>query len=179
MEPDTKRAMTDWEQLYDRHAQAVWNTAYRLLRDENEACDAVQEAFVSAMEYGATNEVRNWAGLLRRMATARALDRLRLKIRRRQDSTGGFDLNLLGDPAASSRPESGLDRRDLAEALRRALGRLPARQAEVFYLRCVEEMSYAQIARETGLSAGNVGVVLHRARGRLRQLLGAELYVSL
>jgi RNA polymerase sigma-70 factor (ECF subfamily) len=61
--------------------------------------------------------------------------------------------------------------------LREALARLPARQAEVFCLHCLEGWSYHDIARELGASVDSVGVLLHRARKHLRALLADALDV--
>ncbi len=48
---------------------------------------------------------------------------------------------------------------------------MPADQAEVFWLRTVEELSYEEIAEQMGIDANHVGVLLHRARQKLRQWL--------
>jgi RNA polymerase sigma-70 factor (ECF subfamily) len=48
---------------------------------------------------------------------------------------------------------------------------LPERHAEVFTLTCVEGLSYDEAAAVLGISENNVGVLLHRARARLRELL--------
>jgi RNA polymerase sigma-70 factor (ECF subfamily) len=166
--------MTDWQQVYDQHAQAVWKTTYRLLRDPDDAADAVQEAFVSAMEYAASHQIRNWAGLLKRMATARALDRLRRKIHLRRSRDCQARVESLWDPASLEASGPEVDPDELSKALAKALAKLPAAQAEAFCLKCIEEMSYAQIADQTGHSVGHVGVLLHRARGALRDLLACE-----
>lgn len=171
--------MIDWQQVYDQHAQGVWKTTYRLLRDPDDAADAVQEAFVSAMEYAAFHEIRNWSGLLRRMATARALDRLRRKIHLRRSRDCQAQVESLWDPRSLEDPQGEVDPGELSRALSKALAKLPAAQAEVFCLKCIEEMSYAQIADQTGFSVGHVGVLLHRARSALRELLACEPCLAL
>ena len=60
---------------------------------------------------------------------------------------------------------------ELADELRAALGQIPPRQAEVFCLHCLEDWSYQEIAEHLGISIDSVGVLLHRARNRLRLLL--------
>ncbi len=59
---------------------------------------------------------------------------------------------------------------DLTDALRAALAELPPSQATVFWLRNVEELSYAEIADQMGFSINKVGVLLHRARASLARL---------
>ena len=83
----------------------------------------------------------------------------------------------LADPLAVAGPEAGpheqAEARELADRLRAALTELPERQAEVFCLRWLDQMSYQEIADRLGLETNAVGVLLHRARGRLRQLLAS------
>ena len=56
--------------------------------------------------------------------------------------------------------------------LRKALAQLPTQQAEVFCLRSINDLSYREIAGQLDLKTSAVGVLLHRARSRLRELLG-------
>ena len=60
---------------------------------------------------------------------------------------------------------------ELSERLRTALGRLPQRQAEVFALHALEGWKHDEIARQMQITCDAVGVLLHRARARLRELL--------
>lgn len=64
---------------------------------------------------------------------------------------------------------------ELAARLRRALAELPDQQAEVFCLRCIEQRSYREIGQQLGLKTSAVGVLLYRARGRLRVLLSGNV----
>ena len=59
----------------------------------------------------------------------------------------------------------------MSARLREALATLPPRQADVFSLYNLEGWSYQDIARHLGVSVDAVGVLLHRARTRLRQRL--------
>ena len=61
--------------------------------------------------------------------------------------------------------------RELAERLRHGLALLPPRQGEAFCLVFLEGLTYAQAGKELGISANHVGVILHRARLKLRELL--------
>ena len=51
-------------------------------------------------------------------------------------------------------------------------GKLPGQGAEVFWLRWRSQLRYRDIAQQVGIKTSNVGVLLHRARGRLREALG-------
>jgi RNA polymerase sigma-70 factor (ECF subfamily) len=62
-------------------------------------------------------------------------------------------------------------RNELAPLLRRAMATLPRRESVVFSLRHLNDLSYEQIAGQLGITAGSVGVILHRARKHLRAAL--------
>jgi len=63
---------------------------------------------------------------------------------------------------------------ELVEFLRSGLAKLPEKQATVFWLRSVEELSYVEIAAELGLNTNAVGVLLHRARTALKRHFAAD-----
>ncbi|MCY2952520.1 MAG: sigma-70 family RNA polymerase sigma factor, partial [Planctomycetota bacterium] len=146
----------------------VWKTAYRLLPSEADAADCFQETFISAMEASCRSPVRHWAGLLQRLAIARALDLLRR--RHRQRSEGLLDRNQ-PDGSAASDPVARAVAVEVGEQLRDAVGQLPNRESEVFCLRFLSELSYQEISVQLEMSIDAVGVALHRARARLRELL--------
>ncbi|MGE5295081.1 MAG: RNA polymerase sigma factor [Solirubrobacterales bacterium] len=158
----------DWQVVVQEYGPLVWQTAYRLLANHADAADCFQETFLAALEVSRRQDVRNLPGLLVRLATTRAIDRLRQKSRRRQ--TDACDDEPL---AANADPLDQLQTRDLAGQLREAIGQLPAQEAKVFCLRYLGEMSYRQIARELQIGINVVGVSLHRAKAKLREALGA------
>src|SRR6059058_3884383 len=82
------RGMTDWEGIVRSHGRAVWRTAWRVLADSADADDCMQEAFVDAVELSRREPVRDWGRLLTRLATSRALDRLRRRIREAKRRNG-------------------------------------------------------------------------------------------
>jgi RNA polymerase sigma-70 factor (ECF subfamily) len=71
-------------------------------------------------------------------------------------------------------PEDSARTHELADHLRIAISRLDRRQAEIFCLVCLEGMSYQEVAQQLRLSRNHVGVLLNRARTRLRQMLAAH-----
>jgi len=161
--------MTDWEAIVAEHGPVVWRTAYRLLSNEADASDCMQEAFVAAVHVSRREAVRSWPALLKRLATRRALDRLRARMRRSARRGGPVELADLADGGGG--PQRRNELRELSERVGRALSRLPARQAEVFCLRHLSEMSHEEIAEQLDLGRSNVRMLLHRARSRLRELL--------
>lgn len=159
----------DWQAIIKKHGPAVWRTAYRLLGNDADAADCFQETFVCVLEVSRRQRVRNFSALLVRVATSRAIDRLRQRIRRSQVHLNAADLTII--PSGNAGPVQELQMRELSGKLRKALGQLPPKEAEVFCLRCLNDMSYRQIAKELGIKANTAGVLLHRARTKLRDLV--------
>ncbi len=152
------------------HGPAVWQTAYRLLANHSDAADCFQETFLAAFEIACREPVRNVPGLLVRLATTRAIDRLRQRSRQEQRRTDSSD-----HEPTSSQPDP-LDQahvNELASQLREQIARLPPQEARVFCLRYLNDMSYRQIARELNIAINVVGVSLYRAKARLRAALTA------
>src|SRR5204863_8457816 len=109
-----------------------------------------------------------------RLATARAMDRLRSRYRRaaRERPAGeGVDWHGLASP--DHQPSQLAEAAELSARLREALATLPSRQADVFCLHCLEGWSYAEVAAELAVSVDSVGVLLHRARAKLRLLMAS------
>ena len=67
----------DWGKVVQKHAERVFRIAYRILGSVHDAEDVSQEVFTEAMSIHQTGPVRTWTGLMVRLATLRAIDRLR------------------------------------------------------------------------------------------------------
>jgi RNA polymerase sigma-70 factor (ECF subfamily) len=141
--------------------------AWRVLGHAGDAEDAVQEALLDAFHLHRSQNVASWGALLRRLATCRALDLLRK--RRRQEPLGAE-----AAAPASSEPPAVAVASELAQRLREALLELAPREAEVFSLRYFGELTNEEIAAELKMTTGAVGVALHKARARLKELLETE-----
>lgn len=159
----------DWQSIVEEHGPAVWQTAYRLLGNHSDAADCFQETFLAALELARRQRVRSVRGLLVRLATTRAIDTLRDRTRQRRHETAGAAGQQPGDDKGD--PASRAQRRELAWQLREAIGRLPAQEGKAFCLRYLSDMNYKQIAQELHMSTNAAGVLLHRAKARLRQAL--------
>lgn len=162
----------DWPDIIKAHGPLVWKTAYRLLGNAEDANDCYQETFVAAVRQTRRKIVANWPAFLVHTATRRAIDLIRSKAchRRRQDA-------LAEAPPPDRRGHDPARRtadREMIDRLRDALAELPDKAAVVFTLRYICEWSHGQIAEHVGLKEGNVRVVLHRTRDRLRERLAAE-----
>jgi len=143
----------DWQSIVDKHGPMVWKIAYRLLADYQDAQDCFQETFVAALKLSASQPVRNFHAVLARIASARAIDRLRRRYRREPDGSAGLE-DLASTHAG---PDERASSAELAERLRRALAQLPPQEAEIFCLRCLNDLSYRHIAAMTGMKSSTVG----------------------
>lgn len=159
--------MIDWQLIIKEHGSAVWQTAYRLLGNDADAADCFQETFVSALEFCRRQRVRNFSALLTRLATARAIDQLRRRFRRSRSETVPADWTAL--ESANPCPAQQVQYKELTDGLRKSLSKLPPQEAQAFCLRYLNDMSYQQIANELGIKANAAGVLLHRARAKLRE----------
>jgi RNA polymerase sigma-70 factor (ECF subfamily) len=161
--------MDEWNDVYERYGSLVWATVYRILGNYTEALDCCQDVFAELLNRTQARQVRDWPAFLRWLATRRALDRLRRRRAYIGHLEAGGDVGAV--PSATAGPEARANFRELTDRLKRELSRLPPRQAEVFWLFSVEQMSYQEIAEQLGVPANQVGVLVHRARQRLRKWL--------
>ena len=162
--------MTDWEGIVERDGPAVWRTVYRLLGRRADAEECFQETFVAALELWRREPVREPRAALLRLATARAVDRLRQRYRRTGRETAAEWESV---PHRGEVPPQQAATNELSQRLREALTLLPDKQADVFCLHALEGWSYAEIAQGLGISVDSVGVSLHRGRAKLRAALAA------
>jgi len=156
--------MANWDQIVRDHGPAIFRLARRILGPGPDAEDVVQEVFLEVFQFRQKQEVGNWHGLLRRVATHRAIDRLRR--RRGNEPLEGLEISDAADAPLETAVAG-----ELAERLRRAITRLPDGQAAVFSLRYFDGRSYDEIAETLGMEPSAVGTALHKARGKLRSLL--------
>lgn len=152
--------------LYDRHGGAAYSLAYRIVGDRAAAEEVTQEAFISVWRSGARfdaarGSVRSW---LLSVVRNRAIDFLRSRAGKAPKLTFDDDSVLEQRPAEERTEEEAL-RRETAEEVRGALGRLPSEQSKVIELAYFGGFSHSEIARILGLPMGTV-------KGRMR--LGLE-----
>ena len=166
-----------FEILMRRHNRRVYRVARAILRDEDEAEDVMQHAYVAAYihlgQYAGRALFSTW---LTRIAVHEALGRLR---RRGRESFGGFgpEADLQEDalvPWAGSDPEQQLMQGETRLLLESAIGALPVAYRAVFVLREVEGLSTVEAAESLEVSADVVKTRLHRARLLLREALSTH-----
>src|SRR5579871_4659658 len=114
----SRRHMVDWDLLVSREGPAVWRTLYRLLGDRADAEDCFQETFLAALSVWKRQEVQHPRAMLNRLATARALDRLRQRYRHSARHNSGADPDQLS--GAEMMPEQAAEASELSERMREA-----------------------------------------------------------
>jgi RNA polymerase sigma-70 factor, ECF subfamily len=169
-EVESWKLVQDWQMIVTEYGPLVWRTAQRLLANDADAADCFQETFLAALELSRREAVRNVPGLLVRLATTRAIDRLRQRGRQERPPA---DVSKGEQTTGQTDPHDQAQDRELVGQLREAIGQLPDQEARVFCLRYLNDMSYRQIARELNIGINAVGVSLYRAKARLRQALDA------
>jgi RNA polymerase sigma-70 factor (ECF subfamily) len=159
-----------FEELYGQHARRLYNLALRLLGNAADAEDAVQDAFLLA--HRRLDSFRGEASLgtwLYRLGMNLCVDRLRGRAAREAQATDSFDTpgSTLHATARADTPVERLD-------LKAAIAQLADGARAVFVLHDVEGLEHREIARALGISEGTSKSQLHKARLRLRALLGSR-----
>jgi len=151
MQPGLERVFETWHGM-------VFRTAYRITGNAADAEDVLQTVFLRLAGRDASAAVvENEESYLRRAAVNASLDVVRAR-----HTAGTVPLEDL--PTSASCTEL----RELRDTLRRALGRLNPKWAEMFTLRFFEGYTNPQIAKMLGISQVLVAVTLHRARKQLQ-----------
>ncbi len=162
-----------FEVLVRRHDRRVYRTVRAILRDEDEAEDAMQQAWVQAYlhlaEFQGNAAFSTW---LVRIAANEALQRLRRRGPLAPVPISGDEEDAMS-PGAD--PEERAAAREAIELLERAVDALPPHHRLVFVLREVEGLSTAETAAALGVAEDAAKVRLHRAKAALRLALEETL----
>jgi len=163
-----------YELLMRRHNQRLYRVARAILRDDAEAEDVMQDAYVRAYQNLASFEGRaKFVTWLTRIAVHEALTRSRRRLRFQAfDPADESNGEIMQSPPSSTRsPEQQAYDRELAAVLEKAVLSLSEDHRLVFVLRDVEGMTTEETAHCLNLTEENVKVRLHRARAGLRKRL--------
>jgi RNA polymerase sigma-70 factor (ECF subfamily) len=169
--------MIDWAGILANEGPLVWRTLWRLLGDRADVEECFQETFLSALVLSRRESVVCWSAVLCRLANARGLDRLRQRCRARryacERASAGCspDHGLAEAASRSAGPVAQAVATELSQRLRMALTELPEKQAEIFSLHALSGWTHRDLAERMNMTENAVGVTLHRARQRLRELL--------
>jgi RNA polymerase sigma factor (sigma-70 family) len=161
-----------FEQALLPHLDAAYNLARWLTRNDHDAEDLVQVAYLRALKsfggfHGANS--RAWLLTIVRNACYTWLEQKRVR-----GPATAFDEEIHGVEADAMDPEKLLLREEDKQSVRRAVEELPLELREVVALREVEGLSYKEIAAVAGIPMGTVMSRLARARERLHKRLGGR-----
>jgi RNA polymerase sigma-70 factor (ECF subfamily) len=154
------------------HLNAAYNLARWLTRNDHDAEDVVQDAYLRALRFFGGfrgDDGRAWL-----LAIVRNTCYDFLRSHRPQELTEAFDEEVHTAVDTDQSPETVLIRRADQAMVRRAVETLPLPLREVIILRELEGLSYKEIADAAGIKIGTVMSRLSRARARLQQLLGSD-----
>ncbi len=172
-----------FEELVRRYMGRLLRVARRFLRSEEDARDAVQDAFIAAFKairsFEANAMLSTW---LHRIVVNSSLMKLRSQRRRPEEDIEDYLPKFLedGHQVVSSAPwaesaETMLQREELRDMVRAAIERLPETYRVVLLMRDIEELSTEETAEMLGITPNAVKIRLHRARQALRAILDPRL----
>src|SRR5438270_5617982 len=168
--------MVAFEELVARHRDKIYARAYSMMRNEEEAIDLSQEAWVKGWQrlkqFQGEASFGTW---MTRIVINLCLDQLRKHKRQRTESieemseeSGGVERQM---PVVTINPTAGLERGELRQRIDRALGLLSHEHRTVLILHEFEELEYKEIAKVMGCSIGTVMSRLFYARRKMAALL--------
>ncbi|HMF61208.1 MAG TPA: RNA polymerase sigma factor [Vicinamibacterales bacterium] len=161
-----------FEELYTVHAGRLFSVACRMLGNASDAEDLLQEIFLSAHRkldgFRGESALGTW---LYRLATNHCLDFLRSRAARTNDLTDTLD----DEPGLYEPGRVGLAEQTVSKMdLERAIAQLPPGCRAAFVLHDVEGLEHREVAEALGIAEGTSKSQVHKARLRLRAILGAR-----
>ncbi len=175
---------TAFDQLVIKYKDKIFNIAFRLLGDREEANDLAQDVFVKA--YFALPRFRREAGFItwlykiavntcknKRASLWYKFRQTMLWLDRPKDDAEDMTSSDLSDESYA--PEKVYEDSARAQKLQVAIDTLPAEQRKVFVLSELEDLPYAEIVRITGCNLGTVKSKIARAREKLKKILAEEV----
>ena len=168
--------MVAFEELLGRHRDKIYARAFSMMRNEDEAVDLSQEAWVKGWQrlkqFHGDSSFVTW---MTRIVINLCLDQLRKQKRQRAESIEHIDEELGGIerqmPAVTVNPTAGLERKELRARIDKALNQLSYEHRTVLILHEFEDLEYKEIAKRMQCSIGTVMSRLFYARRKLATLL--------
>jgi RNA polymerase sigma-70 factor (ECF subfamily) len=179
-QPSKKVDARAFEQIMRQHNRMLFRTARAILRDDAEAEDALQEAYVQA--YHALGSFRGEAKLstwLARIVANEALMRLRKQTRRAEivpiQPAAGQELEQVTDTNMHNAPDASAERKEVRALLEAQIDALPDAYRTVFMLRAVEELPVEEVSAILQIPPATVRTRYFRARSLLREALAQKI----
>lgn len=163
-----ERYVPTWEDVAQRHGRKIYNFAYRLTGNPDDAADLVQEVLLRVRKGLDAYEPGSFEGWLWRITRNAFLDGVRRQQRRPTSPLPEGDHDALG---ASPSPDEVLANVRLSDDIQGALLKLPFEFREAVVLCDVVGLTYDEIAGATDVPVGTVRSRIHRGRKLLREML--------
>jgi RNA polymerase sigma-70 factor, ECF subfamily len=162
-------------EIYDRHGRLVYSLAFRILRDQSDAEDVVQDVFSQAWRQASRYDASRGSvlGWLLTLTRSRAIDRLRGRRSRPEPSTDESALNSIPDPAAPADVLAASAAQ--ATHLRAALDGLTVLQRVAIELAFYEGLTHSEIAERLELPLGTVKTRIRQGLLKLRDRLAGAV----
>jgi RNA polymerase sigma-70 factor (ECF subfamily) len=168
--------------VMQRNDQRLFRAAWRILRNREDAEDAVQSAYLKAFAaitgFAGRSSLSTWLTRIvinDALAQARAVRRRRSKLEESEIPVLDEYREMLMRGSMSASPERTVARGQIRQKLDGAIAQLPAPFRTVFVMREIEELNVNEIAERLGIPAATVKTRHLRARRRLQRMLGPEL----
>lgn len=161
------------ESLFREHHDRIFRAAYRITGSVVDAEDVLQTVFLRLSRRSVKETINlepSPASYLHRAAVNASLDLMRQ--RGRTDSVSIDDVAPVLSANAKLNPETQRASNELRTKVRQAISKLGEKSAEMFVLKYFEGYGNNEIAEQMGTSAMVVGVLLHRARARVKKEIG-------
>lgn len=168
---------TEW---VEQHGDSLYRYAFSRLRTVDAAEEVVQETFVAALrnskQFSGTGSEGAWLlGILKRKIVDHVRKRSKVGVQLDSEESGDISEVLFDQSGqwraefkrGDFRPLDSLEREEFWSVLRTCLKGLPNRQADVFSLRTLENLSTEEICKDLGITSSNLWVLLYRARTSL------------
>ena len=165
--------LASFEAVMLPHMDAAHNLARWLLRNEQDAQDVVQEAYLRAFKSFSGFHGSNGRAWL--LTIVRNTSYTLLKKNRTADLTTTFDEEIHTTGQESVSPTAILEHAEDAELIKNAMNKLPAEFREILTLRHQEELSYQEIGEILKIPTGTVMSRLARARAKMREYLASQI----
>ena len=157
----------EWfEEMVGRQSRFMFQVAFGLLRNREDAEDAVQEAYLKLYRGEAWRRMDNEKGFLARTVWRVALDHLPRAAERTLDVS---EMELADGGGAGVSPEQSAVDKDERAVLRRLIDGLPEELRRPLVLSSVEEMTSREVAEAIGIPEGTVRTRVMRARAELKR----------
>lgn len=173
-EPTSAEQAAFLERAMEQYGKAAYNFAYRLTRNEADASDLTQEAFIRVFRaWKSFVPGTSFLSWIYRIVTNLHRDELRRRKGRYLEEIpeDNAPQDFGGDRPMAITPIEDYVEAQMSESMAKALDALTPEQRAVLVLADIEEYSYQEIAEIVGCSIGTVRSRLHRARGQLRNLI--------